>query len=459
MRAPTPNPRSGARDLHSVTAKRAPKSRRPVGSRDPAREASAGRTKKRAFPVPLSSRRGLVCAGGGVTGAIYEIGALAAIEERLENASLCDFDCFVGVSAGSYVGTLVANGVSPSVLYRAVTRSTRSAVELDELGLFRLNAGEIARRLASAPITFLEAAWDFYKNRHETTLTDLVASLGQVLPSGIFQNEGIETWMRNWLTQPGRTDDFRKLGKKLRIVAVELDTGETVAFGAPGHDAVPISKAVQASCALPGLYKPVAIDGVDYIDGGVRKTAHISLALQERCGFVLCVNPIVPSRRTAAHVAARANGDASLNLARRGLPSILDQVFRVTLHSRMVYGMARYRREDPEADILVFEPSPEDLPRFMRNIMRTSGRIRIAEFAYRSTMRTLDDDFGRLSKLFAKHGLKLRPASPIATAEESVVDRTASGTDTPSRLKASLQVLEEQLRARAYATHGLRARS
>src|SRR5204863_8090037 len=157
--------------------------------------------------------------------------------------------------------------------------------------------------------------------------------------------------------------------------------------------------------------------GTDYIDGGVKKTAHVSLALRERCGLVLCINPIVPIR-FPPHEGQRglsSNGSQGA-LARRGLPTILDQVFRVTLHSRMRYGLQRYRREDPDADIVLFEPRPEDLPRFMRgSIMRTSGRARIAEYAYQSTMARLDVDYPRLSRVFARHGLRLRPSAPATS--------------------------------------------
>ena len=136
----------------------------------------------KAFPSPIRKRLGVVCAGGGVTGAIYEIGALAALEDRLENVSINDFDVFVGVSAGAYISALLANGVTPGVLFRNVTRSAGTRTDIDDLALFRLNLGEIAGRLATAPFTVLDAAWDFYKNRRETTLTDLVQSLGQLLP-------------------------------------------------------------------------------------------------------------------------------------------------------------------------------------------------------------------------------------------------------------------------------------
>jgi NTE family protein len=390
-------------------------------------------------------RLGLVCAGGGVTGAIYEIGALAALEDRLENLSLTEFDVFVGISAGAYISALLANGVTPNILYRNVTRSAGSRTDIDDLGLFRLNIGEIADRLATAPFTILDAAWDFYKNRRETTLTDLVQSLGQLLPSGIFRNEGLEEWMEPRLSQAGRTNDFRKLHKTLRIVAVDIDTGDTTRFGAPGYDDVPISKAVAASCALPGLYRPVRIRGVDYVDGGVRKTAHISLALRERCGLTICVNPIVPMRhhKRASVLHAPGNGEESA-LMSGGLATILDQVFRVTLHSRMRYGMERYRHEAPKADVIVFEPKPEDLPPFMRNIMRTSGRVRIAEFAYRSTMQTIDSSFRRYARLFKRHGLTLRPACAVEPIRAGLghVRRKAP---MPERLAAELAVLERDL--------------
>ena len=53
---------------------------------------------------------------------------------------------------------------------------------------------------------------------------------------------------------------------------------------------------MQASTALPGLYRPVRIDGRDYVDGGVKKTAHINLAIRHGADLVICINPIVPIR-------------------------------------------------------------------------------------------------------------------------------------------------------------------
>src|ERR1039457_4144876 len=90
----------------------------------------------RPFPSPIRKRLGIVCAGGGVTGAIYEIGALAALEDRLENVSITDFDVFVGVSAGAYISALLANGIPPGVVLRHGPPSLRARTPPDQLARF-----------------------------------------------------------------------------------------------------------------------------------------------------------------------------------------------------------------------------------------------------------------------------------------------------------------------------------
>ena len=101
------------------------------------------------------------------------------------------------------------------------------------------------------------------------------------------------------------------LGRKLFLVATNLDTGASVTFGAPGHDHVPISRAIQASSALPGLFPPVEIDGEHYVDGALNKTLHASVALDEGIELLLCVNPLVPVRRVPARRGAAASPSRS----------------------------------------------------------------------------------------------------------------------------------------------------
>src|ERR671918_2609544 len=66
------------------------------------------------------SKTALVLGGGGFTGAVYEIGALRALDLLSVNRTVNDFDVYVGTSAGSLVASLTANGVTPEEMMRVV---------------------------------------------------------------------------------------------------------------------------------------------------------------------------------------------------------------------------------------------------------------------------------------------------------------------------------------------------
>jgi len=186
---------------------------------------------------------------------------------------------------------------------------------------------------------------------------------------------------------PGRTNDFRKLKKTLRIVAVDLDTGEAATFAAPGLDAVPISRAVAASLCAPGLYKPCESTASTHRRRRPEDRSPLARVPRTLRALAICVNPIVPLRFpiTANWSAGTAEGPEARAAWRRfstGLPR--------HAHSRMNYGMSRVPARDRTPISSSSKPRPEDLPRFMRTFMRTSGRIRIAEYAYRTTMQTIE---------------------------------------------------------------------
>src|SRR5690606_27041671 len=109
------------------------------------------------------------------------------------------------------------------------------------------------------------------------------------------------------------SNDFRKLRTVLRVVATDIDTGEAVAFGGPGFDDVPISRAVLASSAVPGLFAPVRIGGRHFVDGALNKTMHASVALENGARLVFCLNPLVPYA---------ADGDGARRVSRSGLPAV-----------------------------------------------------------------------------------------------------------------------------------------
>jgi predicted acylesterase/phospholipase RssA len=225
------------------------------------------------------------------------------------------------------------------------------------------------------------------------------------MPAGIFDNAAIDTFLSRLFTAPGRTNDFRKLQHKLFLVATNLDSGASVAFGGRGHDHVPISKAVEASSALPGLFPPVHIAGEYYVDGALNKTLNASVALDEGVDLLLCVNPLVPFD---ASKAARGGRVTVEKLNHGGLPMVLAQTLRAIIHSRMKVGMEKYDRQYPHADIVLFEPDREDADMFFANIFSYAQRRHLCAAAYRKTRENLIARAAYLLPMLAKHGIEMR---------------------------------------------------
>ena len=197
---------------------------------------------------------GLACAGGVVEGAIYEIGALCAIDEAIEGVDLHGLDIYVGVSSGALVGSILANGIPARELSRAiVSRSTDPSLNLEPDVLFSPAIREYAGRLKQIPGAVVDTLKYYALNPRDLSLMGLLSTFGSILPNGFFDNRPLERFIAQGLSEErGRTNDFRRLPTQLRVVAMHLDSAELAVFGEPGLDHVPISKAVQASTALPG---------------------------------------------------------------------------------------------------------------------------------------------------------------------------------------------------------------
>ncbi len=347
---------------------------------------------------------GLALAGGGPAGAVYEIGALRALDEAIDGLDVNALDVYVGVSAGAFLAANLANQLSSAQMVRAIVKHEPGEHPFVPETFFTPALKEWVRRGLSVPRLALEAVWDFARNPRDLTLLESLTRLGHALPVGIFDNEPIRHYLRNIYTMKGRSDDFRELGQRLYIVAAELESGRSVVFGKPGRDHVAISRAVQASSALPGLYPPVDIDGHLYVDGVLNRTVHASVALDAGVKLLFCLNPIVPVDVSTAKAGLYAEGE----LLRRGLPSVLSQTFRTLIHSRLDVGMKRYDRLYEDSDVILLEPDRDDYEMFFSNIFSFSERSAVCAHAYASTRSDLLKRYDELAPIIARHGLRLR---------------------------------------------------
>ncbi|XOZ33359.1 patatin-like phospholipase family protein [Halomonadaceae bacterium KBTZ08] len=375
---------------------------------------------------PQGRRIGLALGGGGPLGGIYEIGALRALDEALEGVDFNDLYVYVGVSAGSFVAANLANQMTTAQLCRIFVKNEADVHPFHPEVFYRPAFREYVRRAMAVPGLLREALGRFASNPYDQSLLDALTVLAQVAPAGLFDNTGLHEYLRRAFSMLGRTNDFRQLRHRLYIIAADLESSEAVRLGAPGFDHVPISRAVQASIASPGVYLPVEIDGRFYVDGTLRKGLHASVALEDGADLVLAVNPLVPIDASAAVRAGTMNAGA---LTDSGMPNILGQTFRTMVYSRMEAGIAQYAEQYPDSDIVLFQPERDDAKLFFSNVFSFQSRRMVCEHAYQMTRRDLLQRADELESQLAPHGIKLN--RDILADEQRTISTSLYGEMLP----------------------------
>jgi NTE family protein len=205
--------------------------------------------------APMSDQRtALVLGGGGITGIAWEIGVVAGLAEV--GIDLTGADLVVGTSAGSVVGAQLTSGAGLEAMYHRqleppaeekVARMTRGMLAQYAWAMFRSHRDDAAFRRRVGRLALAAA---------DSGLTPPEEERLHVIGSRLVAAE--------WPDRP------------LVVTAVDARTGEFTPFDR--KSGVPLLQAVAASCAVPGVYPPVTIDGRRYIDGGIRSAANADLA-------------------------------------------------------------------------------------------------------------------------------------------------------------------------------------
>ena len=357
---------------------------------------------------PRRSRTALVLGGGGFTGGVYEIGALRALDLLAVNRTVNQFDVYVGTSAGSFVASLAANGVTPEEMMRVVNQQVPTAFnDVDRGTLMRPNALEFAQSAALLPLRMLGLARTFVSQARSASLIDLAVGIAEALPSGLYDGSGIQDYLDTVLSDPDRTGDFRLLENELYLTATDLDTCERIVLGGQDWDDVPISQAVAASTALPMVYKPVEIKGRHLVDGGLRSTTNVDIAVEAGATFVVVVNPLVPYVNDFQKVIPTMWGSRVRRVRDMGFPQIGYQAFKLIAHQRLHEAVAHWKERYPGVDIILIEPDPNDELMFETNILNFTRRVEIARHGFESVTLKLASDYENLEEICAKHGIEI----------------------------------------------------
>ncbi|MGH2858469.1 MAG: patatin-like phospholipase family protein [Solirubrobacteraceae bacterium] len=392
-----------------------------------ARRAGAGQRARR-----RSSKTALVLGGGGFTGGVYEIGALRALDLLSVNRTVNDFDVYVGTSAGSFVASAVANGITPEEMMRVVSGQGPTPFPDARVGsLLRPNYGEMLSRGLLFPLRVAQLLSGLGRDIRQISAVDVVLGLAEVLPTGLYRGDGIERYVREILSGEGRTDSFAELKRELYLAATDLDSCERVVFGSEGWSDVAISRAVSASSALPMIYRPVRIGDREYVDGGIVSTTNLDIAVHAGAKLIVVVNPLVPyCDEHGASAEASGAGEARLSAAKRpsprrvsdmGFPQIGYQAFKLLAHQRLHEQARSWEERYPGVDIILIEPDAGDSLMFQTSMMNFSSRVEIARHGFRSVTLHLADDYPRFKRICARHGIEIS-----ATRVRQVVEHFAT---------------------------------
>lgn len=391
----------------------------------------------------------LVLAGGAMSGGAFKVGGLKALNDYLVHKKLTEFDIYVGLSAGAMLAVPLAGGISPEEMLKSIDGKSPHFTQLSPFDLYWPNFAEFISRpikhmyghLTYFPGIFydvmrffpgmdwsrlVEQIREFLDeptySKYEQIITPFlkvafsqrtIPALGELIPSGIFDNKPLARYLKENIRISKMPDNFRVLkrttGKSLYMTAMDLDTSENVIFGPDEKNDVSISDAVMASSAIPGFYKPARIKGVDYIDGGVRKTANIDLAIEKGADLVICYNPFRPYNNKILVEFLREEKrfiTRNKRLSDWGMGTVINQVFRTLFHSRLQYGLQNITSVAGfNKDIILIEPTEDDSDFFAMNPLFFWNRAKAAKLGFDSVTQSIEKDYDAIAAVLASYGI------------------------------------------------------
>ena len=394
------------------------------------------------------AQKGLILGGGAITGASFKVGGLKAFNDYLSNFQLSDFDLYLGISSGSLLAAAIMGGVSPEEMFKSFQGTSKKFSKLHPIHFYWPNWGEFATRpfwyawraaswmpglvlrlatkfpfgtkeLSKLFLEFVkkpsirgyEEIWSIIE---ESALADHpFPSLLELLPSGIFDNAYIEKYMRDNIKRNHLTNDFRAAekvrNKKLYISAMSLDGANEVIFGPDEKNDVTISKAVQASTAMPGFYRPVRIGENYYVDGIVPHTANIDFMVHKGAQLIICYNPFRPYENKAfLDYLDRKKGSSGRSLTEEGMVVVLNQIFRTFFHTRLHVSLDYFREKpDFKGDIVLIEPRADDLAFFSMNPFWMPHQVKAAQMGFESVRDSIEEQYDLLQKILGSYGIQM----------------------------------------------------
>jgi predicted acylesterase/phospholipase RssA len=145
------------------------------------------------------------------------------------------------------------------------------------------------------------------------------------------------------------------------------------------------------------------------MDGGIRNTANIDVAIEKGADLIICYNPFRPFlNRIDDEHGATQYFSAGRYLSDRGLKVVINQVFRTLLHSRLKLALQRYLADRRfQGDIVLLEPRDSDAEFFAINPLAFWKRAQAIREGFESVRETIEQNYDQLATILGRCGLEM----------------------------------------------------
>ncbi len=333
-------------------------------------------------PLP---RTAMVLCGGGITGWLWEVGVLTALQDYLGKSSgVLEFETYVGTSAGSLAGALLAAGVPPNAIYRSVIKNRDTYISFNREDFYGVHWPSVRHWLYGIPGRLLEGLAGFLRHPLRTSLSDVAVSLFESVPPGIFTNKNLESYVERVFLRNRLPLDFAGLKRHFTATATDLDSGERVLMSRDANAEVPLPTALAASSSVPGFFTPMRVKGRDLVDGGIGRVAHLDVATARGADFAVVINPMVPLLNDGAK---RCLGR---RVAEAGPAAIVNQTYKIDCVIKLREGLEGEVAKHPDLRIVLLEPSRQGLLMWQTNLMSLRWRLELMIQGYQDAASQLE---------------------------------------------------------------------
>ena len=353
---------------------------------------------------PSSNRLGLHLLGGGITGAFFHFGVLAALDDHLSRKAT-DYDVYVGSSAGSLVATLCAVGMKPQTVVEAVLKEDTRMFDIGRRDIYRFSVMDWSAEVAKFFWTLFYLT--YLKVEFSSEAPSFFWGLKDSLPSGLFSMRYYESWIKNFFERHNLPTFFSQIDKEVYIPSYDVDSSKRIIFGTQGFRHIPFYKAVTASSSIPIFFKPVEIENRHYVDGGMGEIGHLDIAANASANLIIAANPMVPINNDMEKVKIKTIFEEKGRIRDKGFTYIADQSLRGELRARFRMAMNYLGYRYPGVDVLLIEPDEDDPTMFLYNPMEFDSRAQIVEYAYELTQRKLKQNSELWKRTLDRHGITL----------------------------------------------------